>query len=115
MNKPKDVDEYIANFPAGTQKVMEQLRATIKQAAPSAEEVISYAMPAYKLKSILVYFAAYDHHIGFYPTPAGIAAFQDELAGYKGAKGSVQFPLAQPMPLDLISRIVKYRVQENSR
>ncbi|TSD64901.1 DUF1801 domain-containing protein [Inquilinus sp. KBS0705] len=113
MNKPKDVDEYISRFPAETQQVMQLVRATIKNAAPGAEEVISYSMPAYKLNGMLVYFAAYDKHIGFYPTSLGIAAFKHEFASYKSAKGSVQFPLGDPMPLELITRIVQHRVKEN--
>jgi uncharacterized protein YdhG (YjbR/CyaY superfamily) len=113
MNKPKDVDEYISTFPAGTQAVMEQIRAAIKKAAPGAQEIISYSMPAYKLSGVLVYFAGYDKHIGFYPTPDGIDAFKAELAGYKSAKGSVQFPLNQPMPLALITKMVQYRVNED--
>lgn len=109
----KNVDEYIKQFPALPQKAMEAIRSTIKAAAPSAEETISYQMPAYKYNGPLVYFAAYDHHLGFYPTPSGIAAFKNELAGYKSAKGSVQFPLDKPMPLSLVKKIVQFRVKEN--
>lgn len=107
------IDEYIANFPEETQKKLEELRAVIKKAAPDAEEKISYQMPTFFLKGNLVHFAAFKNHIGFYPTPSGIQAFQEELSGYEGAKGSVQFPIDSPLPLKLISRIVKFRVAEN--
>lgn len=109
----KNVDSYISTFPIDTRIRLEELRATIQKAAPEAEEVISYHMPAYKLNGMLVYFAAYTAHIGFYPTPSGIAAFKKELAVYKSAKGSVQFPLNKTLPLALITRIVKFRVKEN--
>ena len=111
--KPPTTDDYIASFPKETQVLLEQVRVAIKKAAPAAEETISYAMPAYKLHGPLVYFAGYKEHIGFYPTASGIAAFKEELSKYKGAKGSVQFPIDKPMPLSLITKIVKYRVQEN--
>lgn len=111
--KPQSVDEYIAAFPNDTQKLLEEIRSVIKKAAPEAEETINYAMPTFKLHGNLVHFAAYKNHIGLYPAPNGIDAFKDELSVYKGAKGSVQFPLNKPMPLDLISRIVKFRVKEN--
>lgn len=107
------IDEYIATFPAGTQKILQEIRATIRAAAPGAQEKISYQMPTFFLKGNLVHFAAFKNHIGFYPTPTGIDAFKDELSSYKGAKGSVQFPLDQPMPLELIDRITRYRVAEN--
>ena len=110
---PKDIDEYIAGFPKEIQKLLEQIRNTIKQAAPEAEEAIKYAMPTYVLNGNLVHFAAFKNHIGFYPVPSGIEAFKQELSVYKGAKGSVQFPLDKPMPLDLITKIVKFRVEEN--
>lgn len=111
--KPTDIDEYIAGFPKDTQVILEKIRATIKKAAPDAEEVISYQMPAFKYHGILVYFAAYKNHIGFYATPTGHKEFDKELSKYKQGKGSVQFPLDKPMPLDLISSIVEYRVMEN--
>lgn len=111
--KSANVDEYIESFPRETASMLQQLRETIKAAAPSADEVISYAMPAYKLNGMLVYFAGYAKHIGFYPGAGGIAAFKKELSAYKGAKGSVQFPLDQPLPLKLVERIVKFRVKEN--
>ncbi len=100
MKKPIDIDEYISSFPKETQKILEQLRVTIKGVAPHADEVISYGMPAFKLNGMLVYFAAYTNHIGFYPTPSGIAAFKKELSIYKGAKGSVQFQLDKSLPLN---------------
>ena len=108
-----DVDEYISGFPPATRAMLQQLRETIRNAAPDADEVISYAMPAYKLNGMLVYFAGYAKHIGFYPGAGGIAAFKKELSIYKGAKGSVQFPLDQQLPLTLITRIVKFRVKQN--
>jgi uncharacterized protein YdhG (YjbR/CyaY superfamily) len=113
QTKFKDIDSYIATFPKDVQVVLEQVRDAIKTSAPKAEEVISYGMPAFKLHGMLVYFAGYKQHIGFYPTASGIAAFKDELSKYKNAKGSVQFPLDKPMPLALIKKMVKYRVQEN--
>src|SRR5690242_6107714 len=112
--KFKTVDEYLSAFPASTKKVLQQVRKTIKHAAPDAEELISYNMPAFKLNGVLVFFAGYDNHVGFYPTPSGIEAFKKELSQYTWAKGSVQFPLNEPMPYDLITEIVKYRVKENA-
>lgn len=110
---PKDIDEYIAGFPPDIQEILERIRATIRAAAPGAEEKISYQMPTFFLHGNLVHFAAFKNHVGFYPTPTGIERFQTKLAAYKGGKGSVQFPLDKPMPLDLIGEIVAYRVQEN--
>ena len=107
------IDEYIATFPKDIQKILQELRATIKAAAPDSEEKISYQMPTFFLNGNLVHFAAFKKHIGFYPTPSGIEAFQKELSVYDGAKGSVQFPIDEPMPLKLISRIVKFRAAEN--
>ena len=107
------IDEYIATFPKDIQNILQELRATIKAAAPDAQEKISYQMPTFFLNGNLVHFAAFKKHIGFYPTPSGIEVFQKELSVYEGAKGSVQFPLDKPMPLKLISRIVKFRVAEN--
>ena len=107
------IDEYIGTFPQEIQILLEQVRTTIKQAAPEAEEAIKYAMPTFVLNGNLVHFAAFKNHIGFYPVPSGIEAFKKELSVYKGAKGSVQFPLDKPMPLKLISEIVKFRVNEN--
>ncbi|MES2704924.1 MAG: DUF1801 domain-containing protein [Bacteroidota bacterium] len=111
--KPADADAYIVGFPRETRALLEQVRAAIKKAAPAAEEVIAYGMPAYKLHGSLVYFGGYKGHVGFYPMPSAIEAFKDELSVYKGAKGSVQFPVDQPMPLGLITKIVKFRVREN--
>jgi len=113
MKKPINIDEYISGFPKETQKILEQLRATIKKTAPNADEVISYSIPAFKLNGMLVWFAAYSNHIGFYPRGSGIEAFKKELSIYKGAKGSVQFPLDKPLPSGLIAKIVKFRVTEN--
>jgi len=107
------VDEYIAQQPENVQVLLQTIRQTIQQAAPEAEEGISYQMPAYKYKGILVYFAAYNNHIGFYPTGSGIAAFQKEIAGYNNSKGAVQFRLDQPIPYDLITRMVHFKIQEN--
>jgi uncharacterized protein YdhG (YjbR/CyaY superfamily) len=112
-NIATDVDSYIAAYPAKVQKMLKQLRSVIKKTAPDAEESISYMMPAYKLHGPLVYFGGYENHIGFYPTGSGIAPFQKEIAAYKNSKGAVQFPLDQPLPLDLIEKMVKYRVKEN--
>lgn len=109
----KNTDEYIAQFPEEVQVILEKIRATIRATAPEAEETINYQMPTFKLYGNLVHFAAYKNHIGFYPAPSGIAAFQKELSAYKGAKGSVQFPLNQPVPYDLIRDITLFRVQEN--
>jgi uncharacterized protein YdhG (YjbR/CyaY superfamily) len=108
-----NIDEYIATFPKETQKILEQIRATIKAAAPEAQEKISYQMPTFFLNGNLVHFAAFKNHIGFYPVPTGIEKFKKELSIYEQGKGSVQFPLDKPMPLGLISRIVKFRVKEN--
>lgn len=113
MKKPKDIDEYIKSFPKEIQKLLVQVRAAINKAAPKAEEVISYRMPAFKLNGMLVWFAGYSKHIGFYPRVSGIEAYKKELSIYKGAKGSVQFPLDKPLPLGLITKIVKFRVHEN--
>lgn len=110
---PKTIDEYIQLFSKETQVVLEEIRQTIKQEAPEAMEVISYKMPAFKYHGMLVYFAAYKNHIGFYALPSGNKEFVKELSGYKTGKGSVQFPLDKPMPLALIRKIVKFRVLEN--
>ena len=109
------IDEYIAGFPAETQKAMAELRALIKTIAPGATETISYAIPTFDLNGRhLVHFAGYAKHIGFYPIPSGMEAFKEELKSYKQGKGSVQFPLGQPLPTDLIRRIVEFRVRENT-
>lgn len=107
------VDTYISGFPLATQKRLSEIRLLIKQAAPAAEEIISYQMPAYKLQGILVYFAGYKNHIGFYPTASGIKQFQLEIVAYKHSKGAVQFPINEPIPADLVARIVAFRIKEN--
>lgn len=113
-NSIKNTDAYINSFPIEIQILLEQIRATIKQHAPEAEESISYGMPAYKLYGRpLVYFAGYKNHIGFYATPTGHEAFAKDLAKYKQGKGSVQFPIDKTLPLQLIAKIVKFRVKEN--
>lgn len=111
----KDIDEYIAGFPEDVQALLTQVRTTIRDAAPDARETINYQIPTFTLHGNLVHFAAYKKHIGFYPTPSGIEKFKSELSGYKGAKGSVQFPFDQPIPYDLIHKIVAFRVQENTQ
>lgn len=107
------IDEYIAGHPQEIQALLQEMRKVIKEAAPEATEKISYQMPTFALHGNLVHFAAYKNHIGFYPAPRGIEAFKEELSVYKGAKGSVQFPLDKPLPYELISRIVAFRVDEN--
>jgi uncharacterized protein YdhG (YjbR/CyaY superfamily) len=110
----KNVDEYIRSFPKETRDRMEKIRRTIRTQAPDAAENLSYGMPAYKTHGKpLVYFAGYKGHIGFYATPSGHSEFAEELSGYKQGKGSVQFPLEEPLPLELIKRIIQFRVQEN--
>ncbi|MGA2513158.1 MAG: DUF1801 domain-containing protein [Candidatus Limnocylindrales bacterium] len=108
------IDDYIAGFPPETQNVLKELRALIKASAPGATEKISYRIPTFVLNGPLVYFAGYDRHIGFYPTGNGVEAFKEELKPYKSGKGSVQFPLDQPLPTDLIRRIVEFRVGQNT-
>jgi uncharacterized protein YdhG (YjbR/CyaY superfamily) len=110
---PETVDQYIAAFSTDVKKRMQQLRKTIKAAAPKAEEVISYQMPGYKYFGMLVYFAAYKNHIGFYPGAGGVLEFYKKLSSFKSAKGSVQFPHDKPIPYDVISKIVKFRVKQN--
>ena len=114
-SQAQTIDEYIAAFPADVQAILEKVRKTIRKAAPDAEEAMKYAIPTFVLNGNLVHFAAFERHIGLYPGPSGIAAFAKELAGYKSAKGSVQFPLDQPIPYDLIARIVKFRVEEQQQ
>ena len=110
---PPTIDAYIAGYPEEVQAILQQIRRTIHETAPEATEAISYGMPTFKLHGNLVHFGAFKSHIGFYPVPSGMEAFKDELAAYKQGKGSVQFPLDKPMPLDLIRRIVDFRVQES--
>jgi uncharacterized protein YdhG (YjbR/CyaY superfamily) len=113
MIKPKNFEEYIVAFPVATQKILEQLRKTIKQTAPEAEEGISYGMPSFRQNGRLLYYAAFKNHIGLYPMATGIEAFKTKLSAYKWAKGSIQFPLQKPLPIELITEIVKFRVKEN--
>jgi uncharacterized protein YdhG (YjbR/CyaY superfamily) len=114
--KPANIDAYIAAFPTGVQKILEQVRHAVSKAAPGAEETISYGMPASRYKGrVIVYFAGYKNHIGLYATPSGHAAFAKELSKYKQGRGSVQFPLDKPMPLNLIARIVKFRVRQQAQ
>ncbi len=109
------IDEYIATFPEETQKILQELRATIKAAAPGATEKISYQMPTFFLNGNLIHFAAFKNHIGLYPTPSGTEAFKQELSIYESGKGSIRFPIDQPMPLKLVSEIVRFRVAENMK
>jgi uncharacterized protein YdhG (YjbR/CyaY superfamily) len=113
QSAPKTIDEYIAGFPKDVQVILEKVRETIRKAAPGAEETINYQIPTFTLKGNLVHFAAFKKHIGFYPTPTGVEKFKEELSVYEGAKGSVKFPLDEPIPYDLITRIVEFRVKEN--
>lgn len=113
MKAATDIDSYIAGFPEEVQTKMQELRAIIHKAAPHANEVISYAMPAFKQNKVLVYFAAYKQHIGFYPTSQPMVVFEKELSGYKTSKGAVQFPLDKPLPKDLVTRMVKFRVEQD--
>ena len=110
---PNDIDEYIAGFQKDVQEILEKIRVTIRKAAPDAEETIKYQIPTFTLNGNLVHFAAFKKHIGFYPAPSGIRKFKNELSVYESAKGSVRFPLDKPVPLGLISKIVKFRVDEN--
>jgi uncharacterized protein YdhG (YjbR/CyaY superfamily) len=110
---PFDIDAYITGFPKDIQAILEQLRATVRDTAPACDEAISYGIPAFKLQGkVLIYFAAFKNHIGFYALPSGNDAFKKELASYKTGKGSIQFPLNEPMPLDLIRKIVEFRIVE---
>lgn len=112
-NQITNIDEYITIYPENIQHLLEQMRKTIRAAAPEATEAISYRLPTFKLNGNLVHFGAFKHHIGFYPAPSGIMAFQEELAPYHVSKGAIRFPIDQPLPLDLVRRIVAFRVQEN--
>ena len=117
MRTPKKefttIDEYIATFPKNVQSILEELRQAVKETAPEAEEAISYQMPAFKLNGNLVYFAAFKNHIGFFPTSSAMEVFKEEVKEYKTGKGTLRFPMDKPMPLDLVKKIVKYRVKEN--
>ena len=110
---PSDIDDYVDRFPQEVRRLLTQMRLTIRKTAPGAKEKISYGIPAFTLEGTLVWFAAHKSHIGFYPGAAAITAFKKELSAYKGAKGSVQFPFDQPLPLALVSRLVKFRVKQN--
>lgn len=110
---PKSIDEYILQFPTHIQEILQMLRKVIKETAPDAQEKISYQMPTFYLDGNLVHFAAFKNHIGFYPTPSAIELFKDELSKFKGGKGSVQFPIEEPIPYELIIEIVRFRVAEN--
>lgn len=111
--KVVDIDTYIASFPAETQKLLKQIRETIKEAAPDAEEKMGYGIPTFTLQGNLVHFASFKNHIGFYPAPSGIVAFRKELVAYKNSKGAVQFPIDKAIPFGLIAKIAKFRVKEN--
>jgi uncharacterized protein YdhG (YjbR/CyaY superfamily) len=110
---PKNIDEYIAGFPTDIQVILEKMRLTVRKAAPDAVEKISYQIPTFYLKGNLVHFAGFKHHLGFYPTPSGIGKFKNELSAYEITKGTIRFPLDKPIPFDLISKIVRFRVLEN--
>ena len=115
QHKPRSIDEYIAGFPRGVQIILEKIRATISKAAPEAEEKISYHIPSFTLNGkYLIYFAAYQKHIGLYPAPRGVDEFKEELAAYEGGKGTVRFPLDKPIPYNLIRRIVKFKMKKLS-
>lgn len=109
------IDEYLTLFPPEVQEILRTIRTVIHEAAPEAEEKISYRMPTFYLYGNLVHFAAFKHHIGFFPSPGGLEAFKDELAGYTSSKGGVQFPLDKPIPYELIAKITRFRVEENLR
>ncbi len=111
--KFETVDEYFSSFPSGTKKILKEMRKAIKQAAPQAEELISYNMPAFKFQGVLVYYAAYKEHIGFYPTASGIAKFKNELLSYEVSKGTARFSIKERIPFELIKKIVRFRVKEN--
>lgn len=113
--KPNTIDEYLIQHPEDVQHLLAEIRSTIQMAAPEATETISYGIPTFKYHGNLVHFAAFKNHIGLYPGPAALIVFQSELTGYKRSKGAVQFPLDQPIPLDLIRRIVLHRVKENAK
>jgi len=109
----KTINEYIASFPNNIQAILQALRGAVHEAAPQAEETISYQMPAFKQNGVLVYFAAFKNHIGFFPTGSGVEAFKDKLGAYQTSKGTIKLPLDEPLPLDLVREIVRFRVKEN--
>ena len=110
---PKNIDDYIGDFPKDVQRILRKLRSAIKKAAPQAKETISYRIPTFTLRGYLVHFAGYEHHVGFYPTSSPMKAFKRELSLYKVSRGTIQFPIGRPLPLTLVRRIVKFRVKEN--
>ncbi len=112
-NAPQNIDEYIAGFPKDVQKILTRIRATIRKTAPGAEEAISYAIPTFRLNGNLVHFAAFRNHVSVYPAPRGVEEFKKALANYEGGKGTVRFPLDEPIPFDLITRIVKFQIKKN--
>jgi uncharacterized protein YdhG (YjbR/CyaY superfamily) len=112
-NQATNIDDYIAAYPEDIQQLLQTIRATIHQAAPEAEEAIKYGIPTFTLNGNLVHFGGYKNHIGFYPAPMGIEAFKEETKIYEAGKGTLQFPIDKPLPLDLINRIVKFRVEKN--
>jgi uncharacterized protein YdhG (YjbR/CyaY superfamily) len=114
MKPSKNIDEYIARFPENVQEILEKIRATIRKAAPDAEETIKYQIPTFTLNGNLVHFGAFKKHVGLYPVPRGVEEFKEELSAYEGGKGTVRFPLDKPIPYGLISRIVKFRVKKTS-
>jgi uncharacterized protein YdhG (YjbR/CyaY superfamily) len=112
----KDIDEYIANFPSDVRELLEQVRATIREAAPEAQETISYQIPSFRLKGqYLIYFAGYKKHIGLYPVPSGDVDFDQQVAAYRAGKGTLRFPLDQPIPFELIAKVVQYRARDNEK
>jgi uncharacterized protein YdhG (YjbR/CyaY superfamily) len=112
---PQEIDDYIDGYPKDVQRLLKQMRRTVKKAAPNAQEKIAYGIPTLTLNGNLVHFAAFKRHIGFYPGAAGIATFKEQLSAYKSARGSVQFPFDKLLPLALVSRITKFRVRQNLR
>lgn len=112
---PRDIDEYIVQFPPDVANILRKVRSTIRKAAPDADEAIKYPIPTFVYNGNLVHFGGFKTHIGFYPTPTGIEKFIDELSKYEGAEGSVQFPIDKPIPYSLVAKIVKFRVSENGR
>jgi uncharacterized protein YdhG (YjbR/CyaY superfamily) len=113
MQKAENIDKYVASFPEEIQELLNQMRAAITKAAPKSQEVISYGMPAFKMHTVLVYFAGYKNHIGFYPTSSGVRQFQEQISDYKNSKGAIQFPLDKPLPVKLIKEITAFRVKED--
>ena len=111
--RPKTIDDYIAGYPKDAQRLLQKMKLTIRKAAPKSEERISYSMPAFDQDGILVWFAAFKEHIGFYPKTSAITSFKKDLTKYEVSKGTIRFPMDKPLPVSLVSRIVKYRIKEN--